>query len=128
MLVLPWEISPPFSLTSWKNWSPSETSVHVQHLARKIDSYENLYKRKENHASPDGKRQKGRGSTLTTFDAEGTLERLKQWCGEETCDRLLKNSVPNSGLEIDVVYTADINEFRGERNPQFKIVDMRLSQ
>ncbi|MCI6914992.1 MAG: single-stranded-DNA-specific exonuclease RecJ [Lachnospiraceae bacterium] len=72
--------------------------------------------------------KKGRGSTLTTFDAEGTLERLKQWCGEETCDRLLKNSVPNSGLEIDVVYTADINEFRGERNPQFKIVDMRLSQ
>ena len=53
------------------------------------------------------------------FNPEEFVNNIKQWFGEDECDKML-NGRPNNVL-IDIIYYPEINEFRGRRSVQIKL-------
>lgn len=60
---------------------------------------------------------------VMTFDPEGVIEDIKKWFTEEVCDKMLKGAY--TGVMLDIAYQPQINEYRGERNIQFLLKNMR---
>lgn len=60
---------------------------------------------------------------VMTFDPEGVKEDIKKWFTEEVCDKMLKGAY--TGVMLDIAYQPQINEYRGERNIQFLLKNMR---
>ena len=60
---------------------------------------------------------------VITFDPEAVIEDIKKWFTEEVCDKMLKGA--DTGVMLDIAYQPQINEYRGERNIQFQLKNMR---
>ncbi len=57
------------------------------------------------------------------FDPDTILENIKEWFGENECDRMLKG-LP-SAVRLDISYDPDINDFNGSRTLQVKLAKYR---
>ncbi len=60
---------------------------------------------------------------VITFNPEAVIEDIKKWFTEEVCDKMLKGT--DTGVMLDIAYQPQINEYRGERNIQFLLKNMR---
>lgn len=57
------------------------------------------------------------------FEPDVFISRIKEWFGENECDRILKGIINH--VVIDVAYYPDINEYAGRTEQQIRIIEYR---